>query len=59
MDEREGKDGEGEWWGIGIKMVIFGIIIFCFVVYIYVYAEKKRREFFKKINKNYPKGNVS
>jgi hypothetical protein len=34
--KEKGKDGEGEGWGIGMKKVIFGIIIFCLVIYIYV-----------------------
>jgi hypothetical protein len=55
--EEEGKDIEGERWGIGMKKVIFGIVILCLCVPELVLQRKKEYSP-KKTNKNNPKGNV-
>jgi hypothetical protein len=34
--EEKGKDREGERWGIGIKKVIFPIVILCLVMFIHI-----------------------
>jgi hypothetical protein len=48
--EEEGKDIEGERWGIGMKKVIFGIVILCLVMFMCprTRSPEKKGEFSKK-----------
>jgi hypothetical protein len=48
--KEKGKDGEGEGWGIGMKKLIFEIIIFCLVMFMCprTRSPQKKGEFSKK-----------